>query len=1494
MPLEARAAIAQALGTQPEHIEAFLETWGVEPATEQEKEEAAAFSFKKYCEEPRVVVGGALPPPPPLPPTLPGGFPPPPPPLPSLLPVPGLPPAPPAPLLFKPEDEDAAAPRPPLVLPAGFVSVKAVAEVLRRAFKAAAKSDKLDLDAFGLGKPGKGGAKAAAAAAAAATAAVAPGDVESVEETERRFTAGTVKFAIFQALKDVPAEGLTVPEILDKIAAMGHGDALRGKTPKNTVSAACNGDRAFARVSTGRYCLRCLPGVAEVAPPPTAPFREGLGFGPSAGASMPALRSGAVDTSTPRGCAFQLHYAKQEILAELERIRGGRMDPNEPACHVCEQGCVAPTAEVPWQRRHLLGCDYCTRSVHPACYPALCTEGRAEVAWADLQARAEIVCAECAEKFREVGARLRELGAQRQECVKKVLALEREAYRAKAALRPPKPEPTPPPPKAAKPERKAKEPAAPKPPPPPKPKPVVHRYPLPESEALEDEARLLQMLEERRAGGGDAGEPTPAPAAPAPVLEEQKPGDAFEATPAPGPGLGLEEEPDVIYIGLESDPALQLQGAALDREIARIQGVLAGPPDSFLPFRLPHILIGAGSPEERARAAALEQMVAAKGMPPALVEDLLEDVLHIAEFSHVFGPLLDTPPITAARLLWALLDPAAPSPLFDRAVLELYQALLLNLIYDALQRYTGALTAMQKEALNIQFKEAPGGGGIYLTQSSFIAASRFKRFARLLDASSLPEVLRRYLLATRQQFHSIPPEYLRAKDEQRSLEGIWDAVMGDAGLAEVPGLPMDVFSVQAAAVLELTPMTALSARGHLKLLRLLVDDLEGSKVFRTELDKGINEKPEAGEGPAAGPGKTGPGKGGRWGAGGKPPAKAPKVEDLDTPRGSPEPGLDGEPSTSAAAARGPKGRSELLGYDRRDRRFSLLGCVPGVVLVQGDGLPGLHHIADPGTLDALLASLTTKGLQEGELEKGLRRHLAHIRAAFDQRAAAPFPPTPAPDRVPAPDPSPSARHAPATVRLLKLAAEKMAIVGANSLRVGHELPKKLSAAQYRADLLSCETAAELCNELFKLEECLASMGQGLPFQAQTSLQQLQDAILRGEVDQPQSLGYKASVVQHEDGSTATVNLAFMRPSEEVDDSDTETATKKGRKILWRSARERCVWLKEVHRAQRSDRPALAAYCAAVLADRCHPMLEHTLRALRAPVPVPAAPKPIILKIKKTPAAAAAVPGGVGALPPPPGGALPPLPGMSGVPFLAPAPGGGMQLPAGLAPPPPELLASIRAQFPAGGGSAGGALLPDALVAPPPAGPAGPAPALNGLPPPVPSPVPAPTPAPEPEPEPEPVPAPAVPEAPPARTFDEQLELPFVPLKVGPHIAKIYAACNRDPKDGSTRAKPLGRPPGSGKKISLDNDGTFDAFCYGCGQAGDNMLTCDVPGCTKAAHFHCAGLHDAPMGDWICAPCLAKGVTQETLEAQRDRLKMKKRAAKAGGKKRKKAHDSDSD
>ncbi|DBA68705.1 TPA: hypothetical protein ACH3X2_013498 [Trebouxia sp. C0005] len=88
------------------------------------------------------------------------------------------------------------------------------------------------------------------------------------------------------------------------------------------------------------------------------------------------------------------------------------------------------------------------------------------------------------------------------------------------------------------------------------------------------------------------------------------------------------------------------------------------------------------------------------------------------------------------------------------------------------------------------------------------------------------------------------------------------------------------------------------------------------------------------------------------------------------------------------------------------------------------------------------------------------------------------------------------------------------------------------------------------------------------------------------------------------------DLVFAQPLEELDPSDTEQEKASRPKLaLWRSARERGIWMRDMAAAQVSTSAAEVAYLAAVLSDKAQPMLQRlSASAAAAAARPPKAPK----------------------------------------------------------------------------------------------------------------------------------------------------------------------------------------------------------------------------------------------------------------------------------------------
>ncbi|KAL0037869.1 hypothetical protein WJX79_002900 [Trebouxia sp. C0005] len=92
---------------------------------------------------------------------------------------------------------------------------------------------------------------------------------ESLEEVEQRLQPGSVKHAIFQVLKNHGHKGQSVGRIVEEMSKRGLRDFSSARNAKSSVASTCAHDTAFARVAPGTFALRAVPGVIEV--PPSTP-----------------------------------------------------------------------------------------------------------------------------------------------------------------------------------------------------------------------------------------------------------------------------------------------------------------------------------------------------------------------------------------------------------------------------------------------------------------------------------------------------------------------------------------------------------------------------------------------------------------------------------------------------------------------------------------------------------------------------------------------------------------------------------------------------------------------------------------------------------------------------------------------------------------------------------------------------------------------------------------------------------------------------------------------------------------------------------------------------------------------------------------------------------------------------------------------------------------------------------------------------------------------
>ncbi|BDA50716.1 probable tyrosine-protein kinase BAZ1B at N-terminal half [Coccomyxa sp. Obi] len=1157
---------------------------------------------------------------------------------------------------------------------------------------------------------------------------------ESIEETEQRIPSGTVKHAIFEALKAAGEEGLDTGALVEAVTAAGVKSWEDMRIAKSSVASSCTHDPAFARLQKGRFALRALRPDLEEATVNAILQRAANRQGGLAAAA--AARNAAADASTPQNNDYHKNSFKCSKCHRTHHLQGSPM----------------------------LLCDSCPRGFHMACleldYDQLstgewacpkCAAGEAKAAKREARAanKDKAFLSEKEKEERKLQRALakaeRQLAKHQQREEKELLKLaEREARSIV---------------KAASPRNASK-------------------MPSEDLQVLEEEKENLRKLEERVKN----------------LAEEAAHAAEMEASLADAAdGVAAAEG------AAAAAAALRERQRDAEEKLARLRKAIEGPPQ-------------------------LEVVVSS---PSALAS--LMDALAISEFLAAFGVLCE-----AAVLRLPDIQKAAARPLSSPTLSKLYMSLLRCVLLEKV-----------------------GQDGLM--------RSRARRWARVVDEATWPEVLRRYLLAT------------RATLPQPSADDL---------SADPASLDDDVIAVCAAELLAERPYHRLAAPLHLRLLLTLCNDVANGSALRAEfaarIDEAaqmqtqhrqllIEEKKErqrqdaaeaeakaAQEAQAAAPDQA---------QEGTPPAadaatsvsaheEAAKMEDAKSGEGKSETAAgpsaekrereDEEVRQRREAEfdeqiRARAVRADLLGQDRHCRRYWWLQGEQGALWVEEADGGGLSLLSEPAQLEALIEGLNRRGIRERGLLNNLKRRqqqltdmlgaqtpefvadLADINRAEGARL----------EKMEARATAAALSTASAQAKLLvdEVAAQKGTLAD--------------TLAQWHERLRGVASVESLISALRDLETQLNVLGDGLPKgakdeQLQPLLQlqnghhpstptlpetlpnghhtgqedahsnggsvdpsgegeSLEEAARSSQDGQPvgssrgpsQELQFEGE--EDEAGAPARPRPRrpkYVTPVDELDESDAEAAQRDSRRIgLWRSARERAVWLLDVQRAEAAGSVAAAAYATVVLRDRMQPLLHRMAKRLARAARM----------AERSEAEAAAADAD-------------------------------------------EALTESDADS-----DDDRPLMPKAAAPAPP-------------------------------------PAPAAADKAPTK-LKLKLKVGGVAIRGGEGKKK------KESKKGSRQPSAEVQPEPSAEAVGIrdwpddDDDDRWGSECFKCGQDGD-LLCCEGKGCRVVMHPSCAGLAAVPEGDWLCPEHAAAAEKRRAAKAEkaaaREKVPKKAKVAPPGG------------
>lgn len=405
------------------------------------------------------------------------------------------------------------------------------------------------------------------------------------------------------------------------------------------------------------------------------------------------------------------------------------------------------------------------------------------------------------------------------------------------------------------------------------------------------------------------------------------------------------------------------------------------------------------------------------------------------------------------------------------------------------------------------------------------AKGRARRWTRVLMDSTWPEVLRRYLLASRVAAAAPEddPDDADADDEVDGL-GASPSRRAAPALQSAPSLqeplegdPLQMddrqVAVHCATLLGRQPWWELPAGAHLRLLSMLCYDIAQGVTLRNDINARLTDvakiqtdwgkevaaarrqQKRAAENAAEGGAK-------RRRGGKKAAAAAAAAADDDTEEQNGDAAGDDDNETAgmeenedALAAREAREaeveaqlaerafRTDPLGQDRHSRKYWWLRGTPGYIFVESVDGQTTGVISSKAQLDDLKLKLNRRGPREQELHANLRRRYDEIVASFESQpplAALQLDairrPVPTDGRVKQKDlPTLAAGAAAAIMQDCK---EKLDSFISEMQEIGVQLGVDLKGL--RKEAKACDSPAAMCDYLLHLEAATCAAGEGLP------------------------------------------------------------------------------------------------------------------------------------------------------------------------------------------------------------------------------------------------------------------------------------------------------------------------------------------------------------------------------------------------------------------------------
>jgi len=1044
-------------------------------------------------------------------------------------------------------------------------------------------------------------------------------ETETLEEVEKRMNPGSIKHHVLTLLKEAGEEGLSVNELVDEIQKREWKNWEEPKQARNSVASTCGLDKAFIRVGPAKFALKSLLPPDKL----KALLAETLMYNPG---SLSAA-GGSYDKAIAA-----VDAAHAEAICQLNAVLVKKQTENNNFnCAHCKR-VVHPTLSP------LLLCDTCPRSIHLECLG---------VGWDQLPTGVWC-CPWCMENVQAAYLRVKDLEARRNELMERAERKDREAEDKLLKRLLGKDD-----------------------------KDKLHtqdgdklpigkrsRAALDDMEIIEEEkenavrlkARLVELQEMAAKSGPEGGGGAQSIQHQQQQQQKMQASSSFQQLPQQGDVGNGDGVGSLTPIGGGGGDFLEdaaVRAEETKQAIEKLEIIIKGPP-TYPPLF--------------------------ENDPTGTTEATFMEALSVTEFLALYDEACET------RKTLSTFDimEAAAWPLDAEEMAPLYQQLLLCCILEQLNR------------------DPP-------------AKSIANRWWKLMTNATWPEILRRYLLRTRNGLgpggvelnkHHVTDTHGNGADDDEAGDEDAGGSGGSGSSSSERGRPapphdmnplemdMDQIALHAADVLQTESWWTLRPIVHLKLLHLLCYDIAQGYNLRQEIQGRLNEsitihterfrlhfrrgtgrgggaagggatrgkKKKRGGGAATGPSTSGGGGGEQ----GEAELQALEAEaaaaEEEAGGGEADNEEEEEEDAEKVAARFAQDaefeaklvekafRTEALGLDRHFNKYWALACDPGFIFVENDQGRITGVMRSVAELDELIAGLIrTGGQREKELYITLRRRYKMLTEMLSKKPEEQLP-TLQLDKVPRPPPADKRKNQP-NIKTLGQAVNQASMTEVKTRLEGFinelqdaeiKLPEWAETKELRRRVRVCDTPQDVAECLIFIESALGVAGEGLPgggsnagiahLLEEDALPFDEEEAKRLAEEENQKLAAAAAAAvkdededeedeedeeddEEEEGAAAagggpgrrgkrknkegeTAPLRHVVRDDEFDDSDAEHAYLREKRMrkparLWRTPRERAVWVKSVKQAVKAGGAAAVqvTYCAYLLVVRANPMLE---------------------------------------------------------------------------------------------------------------------------------------------------------------------------------------------------------------------------------------------------------------------------------------------------------------